>query len=72
LIPAAPPNTTVTAPVEKAAPAPDTVNEAAPGSQPPAQIGPVDGKAPKPAFDSGDESSSKHKKKKGLARLNPF
>ena len=50
----------------------DAVNEATPGSQPPAQLAPADGKKPKPAFDKSDESSSKHKKKKGLAKLNPF
>ena len=69
---AGPPNATITAPIEKPDAAPDAVNEAAPGSQPPAQIAPADGKKPKPAFDKADESSSKHKKKKGLAKLNPF
>jgi outer membrane protein assembly factor BamD len=29
-------------------------------------------KAPSPKYDSSDESSSKHKKKKGLDKLNPF
>ena len=29
-------------------------------------------KTPAPKFDSCDESSSKHKKKKGLDKLNPF
>ena len=29
-------------------------------------------KAPAPKFDSSDESSSKHKKKKGIDKLNPF
>jgi outer membrane protein assembly factor BamD len=29
-------------------------------------------KTPAPKFDSSDESSSKHKKKKGLDKLNPF
>ncbi|HUZ05847.1 MAG TPA: hypothetical protein VMU62_10845, partial [Acidobacteriaceae bacterium] len=29
-------------------------------------------KNPKPKFKAGDESSSKHKKKKGLDKLNPF
>jgi len=66
-----PPNATPLAPIEKAATAPDAINEAAPGS-PPAQVGRVGGKTPKPAFDKADESSSKHKKKKGLAKLNPF
>ena len=58
--------------IEKAAAAPDAINEATPGSQPPAQTAPADGKKAKPAFDKADESSSKHKKKKGLAKLNPF
>jgi outer membrane protein assembly factor BamD len=62
----------ITAPIEKPAAAPDAINEAVPGSQPPAQIAPASGKNPKPAFDKADESSSKHKKKKGLAKLNPF
>jgi outer membrane protein assembly factor BamD len=70
--PAAPPIATLTAPIEKPGAAPDAVNEATPGSQPPAQLAPADGKKPKPAFDKSDESSSKHKKKKGLAKLNPF
>jgi outer membrane protein assembly factor BamD len=69
---AGPSNATITAPIEKPDAAPDAVNEAAPGSQPPAQIAPADGKKPKPVFDKADESSSKHKKKKGLAKLNPF
>jgi len=67
-----PPDATPLAPIEKAAAAPDAINEATPGSQPPAQTAPADGKKPKPAFDKSDESSSKHKKKKGLAKLNPF
>jgi outer membrane protein assembly factor BamD len=69
---AGPPIATLTAPIEKPSAAPDAVNEATPGSQPPAQLAPADGKKPKPAFDKSDESSSKHKKKKGLAKLNPF
>ena len=69
---AAPPIATITAPIEKPDAAPDAVNEATPGSQPPAQLAPADGKKPKPAFDKSDDSSSKHKKKKGLAKLNPF
>ena len=70
--PAGPPIATLTAPIEKPGAAPDAVNEATPGSQPPAQLAPADGRKPKPAFDKSDESSSKHKKKKGLAKLNPF
>ncbi len=59
-------------PIEKPAAAPDAINEVTPGSTPPAQTAAVKGKAPKPAFDKADESSSKHKKKKGLSKLNPF
>jgi outer membrane protein assembly factor BamD len=72
LKPVGPPDATPLAPIEKAAAAPDAINEATPGSQPPAQTAPADGKKAKPAFDKADESSSKHKKKKGLAKLNPF
>jgi outer membrane protein assembly factor BamD len=69
---AGPPSTTITAPIEKAETAPDTINEAAHGPQPPVQAAPAKGKKPKPAFDKSNESSSKHKKKKGLDKLNPF
>ncbi|MGD0796734.1 MAG: outer membrane protein assembly factor BamD [Acidobacteriaceae bacterium] len=67
-----PPDSTPLAPVEKAATAPDAINEVTPGSQPPAQTASADGKKAKPALDKSDESSSKHKPKKGLAKLNPF
>jgi outer membrane protein assembly factor BamD len=70
--PVGPANATPLAPIEKAEKAPDAVNEAAPGSQPAAQAPPANGKKPKPTFDKADESSSKHKKKKGLGKLNPF
>jgi outer membrane protein assembly factor BamD len=69
---ASPPNATLTAPIEKPEAAPDAINEAAHGPQPPAQIAPAKGKKPKPAFDKSNESSSRHKKKKGLDKLNPF
>jgi len=59
-------------PIEKAPAAPDALNDVIPGSQPAAQTAAPGAKAPKPAFDKSDESSSKHKKKKGLAKLNPF
>jgi outer membrane protein assembly factor BamD len=60
-------------PIEKAATAPDAINEVAPGSQPAAQATPsADGKKSKPPMDKATESSSKHKPKKGLAKLNPF
>jgi outer membrane protein assembly factor BamD len=59
-------------PIEKPAAAPDAINEVAPGSQPPAQMAPAKGKKVKPVIDKADDSSSKHKKKKGLSKLNPF
>ncbi len=59
-------------PIEKPAGAPDQVNDVPAGSQPAAQASRADGKKTKPEFDKGDESSSKHKKKKGLAKINPF
>ena len=58
---------------EKPAETPTQVNDIAPGSQPAAQAPNANGKKnAKPEFDKGDESSSKHKKKKGLGKLNPF
>lgn len=60
-------------PVQAPAAAPDQVNDAAGTVQPPAQTKPAgEKKNPKPAFDKNDESSSKHKKKKGLDKINPF
>ena len=59
-------------PIEKAEKAPDAINDVKPGSQPAAQAPPANGKQAKPTFDKGEESSSKHKKKKGLGKLNPF
>jgi outer membrane protein assembly factor BamD len=60
-------------PIEKPDVAPDPINEVGPGSQAATQAAPADGKKkPKPAMDKADESSSKHKPKKGLAKLNPF
>jgi outer membrane protein assembly factor BamD len=67
-----PENATPLPAAEKPATAPEQVNEVPPGSQPAAQAPNANGKNPKPAFDKGDESSSKHKKKKGLSKLNPF
>ena len=60
--------------IEKAAAAPDQVNEQEGNSQPPAQTKkPGSKKNPKtPAVDKADESSSKKKPKKGLDKLNPF
>jgi outer membrane protein assembly factor BamD len=71
--PVGPANATPLPPVEKPAEAAAAINEAAGTKQPPAQLASVDGKKkPKSDFDKADESSSKHKKKKGLAKLNPF
>ncbi len=67
-----PENATPLPAAEKPAGAPETVNDIAPGTQPAAQTPNANGKDPKPEFDKSDESSSKHKKKKGLAKLNPF
>ena len=74
LKPAPSPDATALPPVEKAAAAPDTVNEIKPGSQQPAPATTApNGKKPKaPPVDKSDESSSTKKKKKGLAKLNPF
>jgi outer membrane protein assembly factor BamD len=57
---------------EKPAVAPEQVNDIASKPQPAAQAPNANGKNSKPEFDKGDESSSKHKKKKGLAKINPF
>jgi outer membrane protein assembly factor BamD len=71
--PVGPPNATPLAPIEKAATAPDAINEVPSGSHPAAQPAPADGKKkPKAPIDKADDSSSKHKPKKGLAKLNPF
>ncbi|MBB5318238.1 outer membrane protein assembly factor BamD [Tunturibacter empetritectus] len=67
-----PTNSTPLPAVEKAAAAPDAVNDIKPGTQPVAQASNANGKNRKPDFDKGDESDSKHKKKKGLNKLNPF
>ena len=63
-------------PIEKAGAAPDRPNTIT-GATPPAQAAPAAGKKgnPQPAFDKSDESSSKHKKKKGIKKIvqpNPF
>jgi outer membrane protein assembly factor BamD len=67
-----PPNATPLPAIEKANGAPDAVNDIPAGTQPSAQAPRADGKKTKPEYDKGDESSSKHKKKKGLSKLNPF
>jgi len=58
--------------IEKPAVAPDTVNDIGDTKTPPAAAAPANGKKAKPEFDKNDESSSKHKKKKGIAKINPF
>ncbi|HWZ52827.1 MAG TPA: outer membrane protein assembly factor BamD [Granulicella sp.] len=67
-----PTNNTPLPPIEKPASAPDQVNDVANGQAPAGQAAPANGKKVKPEFDKGDESSSKHKKKKGIAKINPF
>jgi outer membrane protein assembly factor BamD len=67
-----PENATPLPAAEKPAAAPETVNDIASKPQPAAQAPNAKGKNPKPEFDKSDESSSKHKKKKGLSRINPF
>jgi len=68
-----PVNTAPLPAAEKPAEAPDAVNDVAAKPQPAAQAPNANGKKnPKPEFDKSDESSSKHKKKKGLSKINPF
>jgi outer membrane protein assembly factor BamD len=67
-----PENATPLPAAEKPATSPAQVNDIAPGTEPAAQTPNANGKNPKPEFDKSDESSSKHKKKKGLSKLNPF
>ncbi len=57
---------------EKAAAAPDLPNEIAPGQAPAAQAARADGKKSKAEFDKSEESSSKHKKKKGIKKVVPL
>ena len=61
-------------PAEKAADAPEQVNDIQPGAAQAAAQTPADNgkKTKSPGFDKSDESSSKHKKKKGVDKLNPF
>jgi outer membrane protein assembly factor BamD len=67
-----PVNATPLPAAEKPAESPDAVNDVASKPQPAAQAPNANGKNSKPGFDKSDESSSKHKKKKGLSKLNPF
>jgi len=75
----APPNSTPLPAVQKAAPAPAQVNDVTHTGQPintldqtTATNGKKKKKNPKPRFVGKEESSSTHKKKKGLHKLNPF
>jgi outer membrane protein assembly factor BamD len=77
----APTNNQPLPPVEKPAEAPVQTNDVKSGStaaqvQTGTDAGATNGKSkkktPAPKFDQSDESSSKHKKKKGLDKLNPF
>jgi len=70
--PVGPPNAAPLPPVEQPAVAPDTVNAVAGKPQPAAQQPAANGKKTKPDFDKSDESSSKHPKKKGIKKINPF
>ncbi len=69
-----PTDTTTLPAAEKAADAPEQINDIQPGaSQAAAQTPNDNGKKTKsPSFEKGDESSSKHKKKKGIDKVNPF
>lgn len=74
-----PPNSTPLPEAQKAAPAPAQVNDASQTGQPvntaapeTATAGKKKKKNPKPRFEGKEESSSTHKKKKGLHKLNPF
>src|SRR5271156_3221280 len=80
LAPVAPTNNQPLPPVEKPVEAPAQTNDVKSGTAAQVQTGTDAGatngkskkKTPAPKFDSSDESSSKHKKKKGLDKLNPF
>jgi outer membrane protein assembly factor BamD len=68
-----PVNATPLPAAEKPSEAPNAVNDIESKPQPAAQAAdPNKKKNPKPEFDKSDESSSKHKKKKGIAKINPF
>ena len=66
-----PKNTEPLPPVEKAAAAPDVPNEIKPGEAPAGQQARANGKKSKAEYDKSEESSSKHKKKKGIKKVIP-
>ncbi|HEY6373948.1 MAG TPA: outer membrane protein assembly factor BamD [Edaphobacter sp.] len=72
LKPVGPPNANAIPAIEKPAAAPDQINDVPAGSQAAAQTAQPGAKKTNPGFDKSDESSSKHKKKKGLSKINPF
>jgi outer membrane protein assembly factor BamD len=72
LKPVGPPNANALPAIEKPAAAPDQINDVPAGSQAAAQTAQPGAKKTNPSFDKDDESSSKHKKKKGLSKINPF
>jgi len=59
-------------PVEKPAAPQDTINDVKPGEQPATPQTPATSSKAKGPYDKSTESSSKHKKKKGVDKLNPF
>ncbi len=63
-------------PIDKPAAAADQINDVKSGGAAQVATGTTSGKPkkknPKPAFDSKDESSSKHKPKKGIDKINPL
>ncbi len=70
------PATTALPPIERAAEAPDAVNDVAGAKTPQGQAPVLDkkgnAKKTKPDYDKSDESSSTHKRKKGLKKLDPL
>ena len=73
--PIGPANNKPLPPVDKPAEAPQQINDAEHGTQAQVNTGATTGKASKKKkapYDKKDESSSKHKKKSGLDKLNPF
>lgn len=59
-------------PVEAPADSPDSINDVKPGSQAAVPATNPNAKPVKAPYDKADDSSSKHKKKKGINKLNPF
>jgi outer membrane protein assembly factor BamD len=58
--------------VEAPADSPDTINDIKPGSQAAVPATNPNAKPVKAPYDKTNDSSSKHKKKKGIDKLNPF